>query len=247
MRAGDDCVAVYSMQGPTRNVLVRNLTCYTPLSVTHGHDTSNVTFDGCTVYGNWGHDATGVRPRWFKTATRVKTDRKTNGTLSDITYRNIRGVDVDLMADITSWYPCHNGALPASCWPRQRTVCRHPVRPPGGGGSPGAASPPSPSQRPPPRRHLTSDSVYDNYLECRKFYPVVPGVTSHIKNVLYENLVGENAWRAAWLNCLPETPCTGVRFRNFSAPGALGFACENVHGDADHSTPPATPCFSSSL
>jgi polygalacturonase len=109
VRAGDDCVAVYSMQGPTRNVLVRNLTCYTPLSVTHGHDTSNVTFDSCTVYGTWGNDTTGVRPRWFKTATRIKTDRKTNGTLSDITYRNIRGVGVDLMVDITSWYPCHNG------------------------------------------------------------------------------------------------------------------------------------------
>lgn len=105
IRAGDDCIAVYSMQGPTRNVLMRNLTCYTPLSVTHGKDTRNVTFDNCTVIGQWGNDATQIRPRWFKTATRLKTDRNTNITMSDITFRNIVGVGVDLLIDIQSWYP----------------------------------------------------------------------------------------------------------------------------------------------
>lgn len=108
IRAGDDCVAVYSMQGPTRNVLVRNVTCYTPLSVTHGHDTRNVTFENCTVRGDWGRDATGVQPRWFKTAMRLKSDRKTNGTVTEVAYRDIVAVGVDLLADITMWYPCHN-------------------------------------------------------------------------------------------------------------------------------------------
>ena len=36
VRAGDDCVAIYSVHGPTRNVTVRNVTCHTPLSITHG-------------------------------------------------------------------------------------------------------------------------------------------------------------------------------------------------------------------
>ena len=37
INAGDDCVAIYSVRGPTRNVLVRNVTCHTPLSITHGN------------------------------------------------------------------------------------------------------------------------------------------------------------------------------------------------------------------
>jgi hypothetical protein len=56
-------------------------------------------------------------------------------------------------------------------------------------------------------------------------------------------MVGEGAWRAAWLNCLPETPCENVHFRNFSAPGALGYVCENVIGSADHTDPAAAGCF----
>ena len=56
VRAGDDCMAFYSMSGPSRDIFVRNVTCYTPISVTHGHDTRNVTFENCTVYGNWGRD-----------------------------------------------------------------------------------------------------------------------------------------------------------------------------------------------
>ena len=112
IRAGDDCIAVYSMQGPMANLLVRNVTCYTPLSVTHGHDTRNVTFENCTVRGDWGHDGTGVRPRWFKTAMRIKSDRNTNGTLQDLTSRGIVGLGVDLLFDIQMWYPCHNDSRP---------------------------------------------------------------------------------------------------------------------------------------
>ena len=37
IHAGDDCVAIYSVRGPTSNVTVRNVTCHTPLSITHGN------------------------------------------------------------------------------------------------------------------------------------------------------------------------------------------------------------------
>lgn len=114
IRAGDDCIAVYSMEGPTRDVYVRNVTCYSPMSVTHGHDTANITFADSVVYGNWGSDETDQRPRWWKTAMRVKSDRKTNGTLQDITYRNIRAEHVDLLVDFTMWYPCHNDSVEAN-------------------------------------------------------------------------------------------------------------------------------------
>lgn len=137
IQAGDDCVAIYSVRGPTNNVVVRNVTCHTPLSITHGNygkriitlvdtppdsicrkvpcckglrngmlltlglliscmpvnllvlGTSNVTFQDCTVRGDWGGDHT-YKPRWWKTALRLKSDRHTNGTLQNIRYQNIR-------------------------------------------------------------------------------------------------------------------------------------------------------------
>eukprot|EP01043_Picozoa_sp_COSAG02_P015885 COSAG02_NODE_687_length_18478_cov_23.093476_5_plen_174_part_00 len=69
--------------------------------------TSDVTFENCTVHGDWGRDHT-YKPRWWKTALRLKSDRHTNGTLQNIHYRNIRGVGVDLLFDIQMWYPCQN-------------------------------------------------------------------------------------------------------------------------------------------
>jgi len=108
IHAGDDCVAIYSSRAPTSNVLVQNVTCHTPLSITHGAwGTHDVTFDNCTVRGDWGGDHT-YRPRWWKTALRLKTDRATNGTVQNIAYRNIRAIGVDLLFDIQSWYPCQN-------------------------------------------------------------------------------------------------------------------------------------------
>ena len=104
IRAGDDCVAIYSVRGPTSNVTVRNVTCHTPLTITHGNwGTSGVLFEDCTVRGDWGGDHT-YRPRWWKTAMRLKSDRHTNGTLQHITYRNIHAVGVDLLFDIQMWY-----------------------------------------------------------------------------------------------------------------------------------------------
>ena len=87
VRAGDDCVAIYSLHGPTRNVTVRNVTCHTPLSITHGPGgTSDVLFDNCTVRGDWGGDRTHFKPRWWKTALRIKSDRNTNGTRTSTSF-----------------------------------------------------------------------------------------------------------------------------------------------------------------
>ena len=88
---------------------VRNLTCHTPLSITHGFGgTSDVTFDNCTVNGGWGSGSPLYRPRWWHTAIRIKTDRKTNGTVERVHYKDIIANDVDLVFDIQSWYPCQN-------------------------------------------------------------------------------------------------------------------------------------------
>ena len=96
INAGDDCVAIYSVRGPTSDVVVRNVTCHTPLSITHGNwGTSDVLFEDCTVRGDWGGDHT-YKPRWWKTALRLKSDRHTNGTLQNIAYRNINAIGVDI-------------------------------------------------------------------------------------------------------------------------------------------------------
>eukprot|EP01047_Picozoa_sp_COSAG01_P054836 COSAG01_NODE_6041_length_3882_cov_27.246630_2_plen_160_part_00 len=108
IRAGDDCVAIYSVRGPTSEVLIKNVTCHTPLSITHGAwGTSNVLMQNCTVRGDWGGDHTYL-PRWWKTALRLKSDRHTNGTLQNIRYENIVGIGVDLLFDVQMWYPCQN-------------------------------------------------------------------------------------------------------------------------------------------
>ncbi len=46
-----------------------------------------MTFEDCTVNGDWGGDHT-YKPRWWKTALRLKSDRHTNGTLQNIQYED---------------------------------------------------------------------------------------------------------------------------------------------------------------
>jgi polygalacturonase len=110
IRAGDDCVAVYSTAGPTLNVLVRNITCFTPITVTHGIETRGVAFENVTVRGDWGAPPVhpGYLPRWWKTAMRVKSDRHTNITMSNISYTGITAIDVDLGVNIELSYACQN-------------------------------------------------------------------------------------------------------------------------------------------
>eukprot|EP00662_Eupelagonemidae_sp_cell21_P022209 gene22209-63859_t len=196
IRAGDDCIAIYSVHGPTRNVTVRNLTCHTPLSITHGNwGTSDVLFENCTVRGDWGNDTT-YKPQWWKTALRLKSDRNTNGTIADVTYRRIRAVDVDLLFDIQMWYPCQN------------------------------------------------QSGMDNYRLCRSYYPVKAGITPHIRNVTLTDVVAERAWRAGWLNCLPESPCSGILLDGVSAAGALPMVCEHATGSVTGGdVPGGSACF----
>jgi len=51
-----------------------------------------VTFEDCTVHGDWGGDHT-YKPRWWKTALRLKSDRHTNGTLQNIQYLPLENSD----------------------------------------------------------------------------------------------------------------------------------------------------------
>lgn len=194
--AGDDCVAIYSVHGPTANITVRNVTCHTPLSITHGAGgTSNVTFENCTVRGDWGGDHT-YKPQWWKTALRLKSDRHTNGTLERIQYRGIRAVGVDLLFDIQMWYPCQN------------------------------------------------QSGMHNYRLCREFYPVQPSVRPHIRDVSLVDVVGHDAWRSVWLNCLPESPCENITFAGVRVgPDTLPPVCEHVRGGAGAGAGAIAGCF----
>lgn len=116
--AGDDCIAIYSTVDPpappTRNVTVRNVTCHTPMSVTHGHDTQGVTFENCTVLGQWGAWAPGSAawlPQWWHTALRVKTgdnSGSSGGIIADVTYRDIVVHNVHMLIDFQQDYPCQN-------------------------------------------------------------------------------------------------------------------------------------------
>jgi polygalacturonase len=111
IRSGDDCVAVYSMapfQG-TRDVVVRNVTCHTPLSVTHGLNTSGVLFENCTVLGAWGGDVV-YRPRWWHTAMRIKTQPGMNYSISNVEYRGIVADGVDLVFEVEGFYSCQNSS-----------------------------------------------------------------------------------------------------------------------------------------
>eukprot|EP00035_Acanthoeca_spectabilis_P030814 m.11086 g.11086 ORF g.11086 m.11086 type:complete len:454 (-) comp4393_c0_seq2:1599-2960(-) len=187
IHAGDDCIAIYSNHGPTSYVTIRNVTCHTPISITHGGGgTHGVLVDNCTVHGDWGGDTT-YKPQWWKTALRIKTDRNTNGTVENVVYRNVRAIGVDLLIDIQSWYPCQN------------------------------------------------QSGMANYMQCRSFYNVKPGVRPHIRNITVRDSNADGAWRSAWLNCLPESPCEDVHFINVSAAHALPMMCENVHGGVEGS------------
>lgn len=76
--AGDDCMAIDARAASPamENVLVRNVTCYTPFSIGSGTrgGIRNVTFENCTVVGGWGNDHI-YKPRWWHTAIRLKTAR----------------------------------------------------------------------------------------------------------------------------------------------------------------------------
>ena len=72
-----------------------------------------------------------------------------------------------------------------------------------------------------------------NYLFCREtVWPSeVPDAPSY-RNMVFDGLHGD-AWRAAWLTCLPEAPCRNVTFTNVNvAVVQPAWVCENVFGSA---------------
>lgn len=73
-----------------------------------------------------------------------------------------------------------------------------------------------------------------NYDFCRAtVWPVeVPNAPSY-RNMVFDGLHGD-AWRAAWLNCLPEAPCRNVTFANVDARVVQpAWVCENIYGSAE--------------
>lgn len=85
-----------------------------------------------------------------------------------------------------------------------------------------------------------------NYDLCRTSTQLPPQPvedTPTFTNITVRGVRGD-AWRAAWLNCLPEKPCTGVSFDDVQLDTQEGWACENVNGTAGPNvTPPPVGCF----
>lgn len=73
-----------------------------------------------------------------------------------------------------------------------------------------------------------------------------PELTPTFSNITITGLRGD-AWRAAWLNCLPEKPCTGIYFDDVQlSTQQPEWVCEHVHGSTGPSvSPPATGCLQS--
>lgn len=71
-----------------------------------------------------------------------------------------------------------------------------------------------------------NQSGMENYELCRSHYPVEPGIRPHIRDISLVNVTGTDVWRSGWLNCLPESPCTGVSLENVQAPGALDWSVQ---------------------
>lgn len=222
IHAGDDCVALNSRnhalpeEFPTRGVLIRNLTCATPISL--GSGTGNGVFDvriedsvvdplaeNFNLTDAW-------LPKWWRTAVRFKTARgRGTAPIANVTISNLTVNAVDLVLDFQSYYSCQNS------------------------------------------------SGTDNYMACRAATqpppapPGTPGPT--FANITVTGVRG-SAWRAGWLNCLPERPCTGIRISDFnvtgnpiypsSATAANGWVCEHVYGTASNDVSPAPlGCFQS--
>jgi hypothetical protein len=84
-----------------------------------------------------------------------------------------------------------------------------------------------------------------NYNLCKELnWPTPVEDAPFYSNVEIDGLHGD-AWRAAWLNCLPEAPCRNVTFTNVNlATTVPEWVCENVYGSASGSVQPsAQGCF----
>jgi len=85
-----------------------------------------------------------------------------------------------------------------------------------------------------------------NYRLCRELaWPAEVADAPSYRNMVFDGLRGD-AWRAAWLNCLPEAPCRNITFRNVNLSTVQQeWVCEHVYGSADAGsvTPSAQGCF----
>lgn len=206
IHAGDDCIAVNSRnQGPddwpTRGVLIRNVSCITPISLGSGTGIGvyDVAIDNCTVTGGWGNASSLWLPKWWHTGIRLKTARgRGPGGIANVTVTNFTAVNLDLFIDFQSYYSCQNSSGTA-----MYELCRSSTQ-----------APPQPAAQ-----------------------------TPTFTNITFSGVKG-NAWRAAWLNCLPERPCRGITFSDVQLATSVGWACENVYGQAGPGVvPPPDGCF----
>eukprot|EP00051_Salpingoeca_urceolata_P000327 m.33527 g.33527 ORF g.33527 m.33527 type:complete len:469 (-) comp10436_c0_seq1:77-1483(-) len=118
---GDDCVAInagkyaggVAIDMPTRDVLIDNLTCHTPISVGSGVSGGvfNVTVrnsrsvlakapGGCPS----GPDC----PVWFNTAFIIKNSRDRGGVVDGVLIQNHSVENADLVFKINQYYACQN-------------------------------------------------------------------------------------------------------------------------------------------
>jgi polygalacturonase len=84
-----------------------------------------------------------------------------------------------------------------------------------------------------------------NYLLCRDLmWPSSVPDAPFYSDVSVDGLHGD-AWRAAWLNCLPEAPCRNITFTNVDLKTTHPeWVCENVYGSASGNVrPSAQGCF----
>lgn len=84
-----------------------------------------------------------------------------------------------------------------------------------------------------------------NYQLCRALrWPDPAQDAPFYSNVEINGLHGD-AWRAAWLNCLPEAPCRNITFSNVNLTTTEpDWVCEHVYGSTSGSVrPSAQGCF----
>jgi polygalacturonase len=84
-----------------------------------------------------------------------------------------------------------------------------------------------------------------NYMLCRELaWPTPVANAPSYQNMVFDGLHGD-AWRAAWMNCLPEMPCRNISFTNVDLNATEPqWVCEHVFGHASGSVrPSAQGCF----
>ena len=162
--------------------------------------------------------------------------------LSHYRYKNIVAVGVDLLFDIQMWYPCQNQS-----GQRNYENCRsyYPVVPGVRSVAPTHSNRSRVQYRAPPLlstapaclpAYETTGPVFMRHPHHRTTAPphhCAKPHRPHIRDITLDGVVAKDAWRSMWINCLPESPCEGLAFKNVQVGNnTLGAVCEHVSGEA---------------